>query len=341
MQVASQHTDYGGGDISASSLPTGLTLTSDGYITGTIDSAADTSSPFTATITSTDNATNVATNENITWTIDPLPTFSIGSQQHRGDTVSVQAFDQSQQTSYGGIFNFTATGLPPGLSLASSGAITGTIWQTADTSSPYEGTITATDPATGLSANVNFNWTVNPPMLTLSNPGDQTNYDGDTVSSLGVVDHSAYGTAGTLSETGLPSGLSMSTDGYITGTISPGDDTSSPYSVTISVSDSTLGTSANETFNWTVTLPTVTVISPGDQNNADGDTINFAVSATDSANHALTFTATGLPAGLSMDSSGNITGTASSSGELTGPHWSLPRPIAWPTSMAAKRLTGT
>ncbi len=63
---------------------------------------------------------------------------------------------------------------------------------------------------------------------------------------------------------------------------------------------------------------TVTVTSPGNQTGATGTAVNLQVSASDSATgQSLTYSATGLPAGLSISSSGLITGTPTTAGSST------------------------
>jgi endo-1,4-beta-xylanase len=59
---------------------------------------------------------------------------------------------------------------------------------------------------------------------------------------------------------------------------------------------------------------TVTVTSPGNQSGTVGTAASVQVRATDSAGAALTYSATGLPAGLSINSSGLISGTPTTAG---------------------------
>ncbi|MFG2788535.1 putative Ig domain-containing protein [Streptomyces sp. NPDC048419] len=60
---------------------------------------------------------------------------------------------------------------------------------------------------------------------------------------------------------------------------------------------------------------TVTVTNPGSQSTATGSSASLQISASDSAGAALTYSATGLPTGLSVNSStGLISGTASTAG---------------------------
>nr|WP_261994635.1 putative Ig domain-containing protein [Streptomyces sp. me109] len=65
----------------------------------------------------------------------------------------------------------------------------------------------------------------------------------------------------------------------------------------------------------TSTGNTVTVTSPGSQSTATGASVSLQIAASDSAGAALTYSASGLPTGLSINSStGAITGTASTAG---------------------------
>ncbi|MFD7683855.1 putative Ig domain-containing protein, partial [Streptomyces sp. NPDC060187] len=60
---------------------------------------------------------------------------------------------------------------------------------------------------------------------------------------------------------------------------------------------------------------TVTVTNPGNRSTATGSSVSLQIAATDSAGAALTYSATGLPTGLSISSStGLVSGTASTAG---------------------------
>ncbi len=95
---------------------------------------------------------------------------------------------------------------------------------------------------------------------------------------------------------------------------------------TRSWSDSTGGavggsrTSAEQSLTLTQTgtaAETVAVSSPGNQTGTVGTAVSLQLSASDTAGKALTFTATGLPAGLSISSSGLVTGTPTTGGSST------------------------
>jgi hypothetical protein len=133
----------------------------------------------------------------------------------------------------------------------------------------------------------------------LTSPGAQTSNEGDTV-SLKISDPDAD--PNSFTAMGLPPGLSISPAGVISGTV--GAQAAGTYTVTVSDAESLVAVSTS--FTWTVndtTPPTLT--SPGDQTSNEGDTVNLATAAQD----ADTFSATGLPTGLSISpGEGVITG---------------------------------
>ncbi|MCL2585039.1 MAG: ricin-type beta-trefoil lectin domain protein, partial [Streptosporangiales bacterium] len=111
----------------------------------------------------------------------------------------------------------------------------------------------------------------------------------------------------TYTETGLPPGTSLdSATGKITGTPS----TAGTYNVTVTPSGSGTMVPSSVSFTWYVTPGTMTVTSPGNRTATAGTAVDVQLSASDSATGfgAPTFTASGLPPGLSISSSGKITG---------------------------------
>ena len=105
---------------------------------------------------------------------------------------------------------------------------------------------------------------------------------------------------------GLPPGLNLnSSNGLIAGTL-PLSAAGNRYAVTVTVSDGS--TSTSQSFEWEVT--SLTLSSPGDQTSTEGVPVSLALAAQDAGGRSLTYTASGLPAGLSIDpGSGLISGT--------------------------------
>jgi GH25 family lysozyme M1 (1,4-beta-N-acetylmuramidase) len=135
-------------------------------------------------------------------------------------------------------------------------------------------------------------------------PSTQQTLAGSAVSAQVRSLNALAGQTVTYSATGLPTGLSMTTGGLISGTASaPG-----AYAVTITPSASTAVVPASESFTWYV-HGTITVRSPGSQSTVAGSPVGLQVQAADSATGYMpAFTATGLPPGLSMSPAGRISG---------------------------------
>jgi len=151
--------------------------------------------------------------------------------------------------------------------------------------------------------------------ITVTNPGTQTNNTGTAITPLQIVaTDTDTSQVLTYSATGLPAGLSINpSTGVISGTPTTAS-TGSPFSVTVTVTD-TSGASGSATFNWTV-HNVVTVTNPGTQVTPPTTAVSLGMSATDSNGSITTFTwsATGLPTGLTINTStGVITGTTSGS----------------------------
>jgi GH25 family lysozyme M1 (1,4-beta-N-acetylmuramidase) len=128
----------------------------------------------------------------------------------------------------------------PGLTLNSSGQITGT----PTTPGRYSVTVT---PSTGVPSAISFTWDVHG-TLTVSSPGNQTTTAGTPV-WLHVTDTDPDGSSfpPSLAVSGLPPGVSINSAGVISGwPFRPGT-----YTVTFSASDA-LYASASAAFTWTV-----------------------------------------------------------------------------------------
>jgi endo-1,4-beta-xylanase len=148
-------------------------------------------------------------------------------------------------------------------------------------------------------------------IVSVTNPGSQTSTVGTAASVQIQATDSGSGQTLTYSATGLPAGLSISSS---TGLISGTPTTAATSSVTVTAKDGT-NASGSASFSWTVNPKssgnTVTVTNPGSQTSTVGTAASVQIQATDSGSgQTLTYSATGLPAGLSISSStGLISGT--------------------------------
>ena len=108
-----------------------------------------------------------------------------------------------------------------------------------------------------------------------------------------------------FSADGLPGGLSIDpATGLISGALDSTASNGSPYFVTVTVDDAdTVSTDqVMVSFNWTVNvIPVPIVIDPiADQTNTEADPVSLQVIAS-GGNGALTYSASDLPPGLSID----------------------------------------
>ena len=108
----------------------------------------------------------------------------------------------------------------------------------------------------------------------------------------------------------LPTGSTLYANGVITGT-APVDSSSTTYSFTIQATDAQLQDSTRS-FSLTINVDAVTWVSPANATTytsaVDSAIANVALSATDAAGYAVSYSANALPAGLTLTGS-NIAGT--------------------------------
>ena len=305
FSLSLQGRDADGGSLSYSvtGLPAGLSLnTSTGLISGTPTSLG------WYDVAATVSESSVSAGETFLWQVIEAGLRPIADQTNtEGDAISLALQGASGS---GGTLNYSASDLPDGLSLnATTGVVTGTLIPGAAADGPYAVTVTVDDGVN--SGSQTFNWTVNP-YVSLTSLADQSNIEGNSV-SLAVLATDAGSVALSYSISGLPSGVSFNAStGLISGTVASGAALTGPDAVTVTATAGAY--SGSEIFNWSLTpatAPAAPVVSSlALQANQTGDEASLQVSATDSAGYTLSYAATNLPDGLSIDpAAGLISGT--------------------------------
>ncbi len=289
----------GGYSWSASGLPPGLSINAGGQITGTPTAAGS----FPVGFTVRDSSQNAAS-ATLTLTVTSTSGLSITSTSLPAATVGV-AYSQTLAASGGsGGYSWSASGLPPGLSINAGGQITGT--PTAAGSFPVGFTVRDSSQNTA-SATLTLTVTV-PGGLSITS----TSLPPATVGTTYSDSLAASGGSGgyNWSASGLPAGLTMSTGGQITGTPTTGGS----FSVSVTVKDSSQNT-ATATLTLTVagglsitstSLPSATV----------GVAYSQTLSAAGGSGRGYSWSASGLPQGLSLSTAGQITGTPAAPGSF-------------------------
>jgi len=248
----------------------------------------------------------------VTFNITVLPpTITVSPASLPAATVG-SAYSQTISASGGTspyTFSVTAGALPAGLTLASTGALSGT----PTAGGTFNFTVQATD-ANSFTGTRAYTLTVNAPTISVS----PTTLPAATVGSAysqtisasgGTAPYSFAITAGSL-----PAGLSLASNGSLTGTPTAGG----TFNFTVTATDSSTGTgpyTGSRAYSLTVNAPTISV-SP---TTLPAATVGSAYSQTISASggtapYSFAITAGSLPAGLSLASNGNLTGTATAGG---------------------------
>ena len=291
---------------SAEGLPAGLDI--DGA-TGLISGIADYTPGVLHTPTVTVSDGSVAVSSTFTWTIVNVNDAPIVADvpDQIDDENAVVSLQIGVTEPDDDPLNWTAENLPDGLSInPNTGEITGT--PTFTSAGTYPVTVTATDGE--LSSTTSFDWTINnvnrPPVV--ASIADRTDDEGPVTLQAFATDPD--GDPVTFSADNLPVGVRIDpTTGVISG-FAPWQWWIIFHSVTITASDGDL--SDDERFNWRIRdvniAPSVRGVE--DQLDNEGEPVSLALSASDHDNDDVTWTATDLPPGLSINrSNGVISGT--------------------------------
>ncbi len=279
-------------------LPPGLTMNNAGLVSGTPTVAG----AYAFTIRLRDN-NNVSVDASATLTVNNPGTLTITTTTL--PTAQVTVFYNQQLTVVGGTAGYTWQltngALPPGISLSSGGLLSGV----PTNSGIYSFTVRATD-TQGLNTSTTLTITVSASglaILTSSLPPAVIgqNYQTDLTATGGSPAYSFSIVSGQL-----PTGLTMNAAGRISGIPS----VAGSYPLTFRVVDSAAN-AAQTTLTLNVGSSLLSFITTSLPNATAGVAYDFTVQASGgSIPYVFSLAAGTFPAGISMDTNGRITGTA-------------------------------
>jgi Putative Ig domain len=305
--------------ISSGALPAGLTLSAAGTISGT--PTASGSFSFTAKVTDSTTPTAQTASQSLTLTIAAavtpvqITTSSVPSGQV-GVAYSTALAASGGTTPYS--WSISSGALPGGLTLSAAGTISGT--PTASGSFSFTAKVTDSTTPTAQTATQAFTITIAAAVTTLqitttSIPAGQVSvaYSTTLAASGGTTPYSW-----SLGSGVLPAGLSLSTAGTLSGTLT----TSGSFTFTLKVTDSSTPTAQTATKSFTLTVAaapgpvqiTTTSVPAGQVSVAYSTTLQ----ATDGTTpYSWSITSGALPGGLTLSTAGTISGTPTAAGTFS------------------------
>ncbi len=295
--------------VTAGALPAGLTLASNGTLSGTPTAGGT----FNFTVTATDNNTDTGSRAysltvnapTITITPNFPPNFTVGSSYSQTFTANGGTATYT--------YAITAGALPAGTTLSSGGVLSGT----PTAGGTFNFTITATDSSTGTGPYTGSHAytllasaptiTVSPASLSAATVGSA--YSQTISASGGTSSYTFAVTAGAL-----PAGLTLASDGTLSGTPTAGG----TFNFTVTATDSSTGTgpfTGSRAYSLTVNAPTITITPNFPPNFTVGSAYSQTFTASGgTATYTYAITAGALPAGTTLSSGGVLSGTPTAGG---------------------------
>jgi PKD repeat protein len=289
--------------VTAGSLPPGLTLSSGGVLSGTPTTAGS----YSFTVSASDGSQCTGSRAYTVTITSPCPVITLSPASIANGTVGEtlrRTFSASGGTApY--TFGLTAGSLPPGLSLSTTGFLSGS----PTTPGTYSFTVTATD-ANDCSGSRAYTLTIVCPTVTvlpeaLVGAAQGTAYSQTLTASGGREPHSFAVTGGAL-----PAGLALSPEGVLSGT----PEAAGTFTFTVTATDAS-GCSGAATYTLSVCVAGL-ILSPGTLpagtvGSGYGQTL---VASGGAPPYAFAVTSGALPAGLTLSAAGVLSGTPTAAG---------------------------
>ena len=308
--------------IASGSLPAGLTLATDGALSGKPTAGGT----FNFTVRATDTTVGTGPYSATSGTLSMVIAAPTITPNPLGVSNASAGTYYSQPLSAGGgtaPYTYTVSGgtLPAGLTLSGGGLVSGT----PTAAGTFTFTVRAQDSSTGSGPYADtrtYTITVAAPALSL-NPSSVPN--GTAGASYGQTFTASGGTASytyDISSGSLPAGMTLSSGGVLSGTPTA----SGPFSFTVRVTDSTTGAGApfqiSQNYSLNVAAPTLTMSPASGSLNASAG-VAFSQTFSTSGGiapyaYSLNVTSGSLPIGLSFNAgTATLSGTPTTAGTVS------------------------
>ncbi|XQA69621.1 putative Ig domain-containing protein [Xanthomonas sacchari] len=294
--------------VTAGALPAGVTVNS---ATGALSGTPTVTGNFSFTLVATDSTSGTPGQASRSYTLAIVaPTLTVAPSTLPSGTAGT-AYNQTLSTS-GGTAPYTyalsSGALPAGLSLSSTGVLSGT----PTVAGSFTFVVGVTD-AGSFGGSHAYTLSIASPTLAITPPtlpaaAINASYSQALSTSGGTAPYSYVLNAGAL-----PSGMSLSAGGVLSGTPT----TAGNFAFTVGVTDANAFTAA-QAFTLTVASPTLTLSPPALPAGTAGSAYSQALSATGgTAPYSYSLATGALPAGLSLSAAGALSGTPTQAGSFT------------------------
>ncbi|MEP7164076.1 MAG: putative Ig domain-containing protein, partial [Ferruginibacter sp.] len=294
--------------INTGTLPTGLSLSAAGVLSGTPTQTG--SFPITVKVTGGNGCTGIGA----TYTLvisSGCPTITVtnpGTTTGTAGTAFSQTFTQTGAAG-GATFTINTGTLPTGLSLSAAGVLSGTPTQTG--SFPITVKVTDGGGCTGIGST--YTLVIGCQTITVTNPGTTTGTAGVAFSQTFTQTAAIGGSTFSLNTGSLPTGLSLSAAGVLSGTPTQ----TGSFPITIKVTDGNGCTGTGSTYTLVISCQTITVTNPGTTTGTAGTAFSQTFTQTGAVGGATFTINTGtLPTGITLSAAGVLSGTPTQTGSF-------------------------
>ncbi|HXA16533.1 MAG TPA: putative Ig domain-containing protein [Thermoanaerobaculia bacterium] len=291
--------------LNSGTLPTGLSLSSGGVLSGTPTQTG--SFPITVKATDANGCTGIGATYTLTINCQVITVTNPATTTGVAGTPFSQTFTQTG--GFGATTFSTASTLPTGLSLSSGGVLSGTPTQTGT----FPIVVTATDANGCTGSGATYTLVIACQTITVTNPLTTTGTAGtafsQTFTQSGAIGASTF----TINSGSLPTGLSLSAGGVLSGTPTQ----TGSFPITVKVTDGNGCTGIGATYTLVIGCQTITVTNPATTTGTAGAAFSQTFTQTSAIGGAtFSLNSGSLPAGLSLSAAGVLSGTPTVTGSF-------------------------